>query len=210
MAANTAVMKPSPPAVATGLTPNRIQWLISAVAALALLNGCQTLIQQTEHGDWIDIAPGSTLTINQPVSIRKDRARVFFVNGRARSHGANYRPSCALEIRRISRDGPQTIPAGQIRITRIQNYWTQVVDNRPPDAAKFRLAGLGGDGSDGGDPLIQTGFHLWLDDSPDGNLMRLTCLGVLAIPAEAYPPTLDDIGTALGSIATLTVVSAPR
>jgi hypothetical protein len=190
----------------TGLMPK----LISALAAIALLSGCQTLIQQTENGNWIEIVPGSTLRLNQPVSVQQDRARVFFVNGRARNNGANYRPSCALEVRRISRDGPQRIPAGQIRITRIQNYWTQVVDNRRPDAPEFRFAGLGGDGGDGGDPLIQTGFHLWLDDSADSNLMRLTCLGILALPYEAYPPTLEDIGSALGELATLEVRSAPE
>lgn len=168
------------------------------------------MIQQSDNGKWIDISAGSRLTLHQPLSIQQDRARVFFVNGRMRSNGASYRPSCALEVRRISRDGPQRIPAGQIRITRIQNYWTQVVDNQHPGGPELRLAGLGGDGGDGGDPLIQTGFHLWLDDSAAPNLMRLTCLGILAIPAEAYPPTLDDIGTALGKLATLEVRSAPE
>jgi hypothetical protein len=202
-------MHPGAPRLATRLMPKLMQRLIGMGAALALLSGCQTLIQQTENGNWIGIGPGSTLTLNQPISIQQDRARVFFVNGRARSNGANYQPSCALEVRRISRDEPQRIPAGPIRITRIQHYWTQVVDNRRPDGAKFRLAGMGGDGGDGGDPLIQTGFHLWLDEAADPNLMRLTCLGILALPYEAYPPTLEDIGNALGELATLTVRSAP-
>lgn len=40
--------------------------------------------------------------------------------------------------------------------------------------------------------------------------MRLTCLGILANPALAYPPTLADIRIALGRIATLDSVSRPR
>jgi hypothetical protein len=181
---------------------------VGVLASLLLLSGCQTIIQQSENGEWIDIAPGSTLALNRPVQIPQDRARVFFVNGRARGTGASYRPSCALEVRRISRDGPQTIPAGTLRIERIQHYWTEVVDRRDPDAPAFRLADMGGDG--GGYSMIQTGYHLWLDDGADQNLMRLTCLGILADPVDAYPPTVEDIRAALGALATLTVVSTPQ
>ncbi|MGB5835299.1 MAG: hypothetical protein WBG92_25390 [Thiohalocapsa sp.] len=179
---------------------------ILAVAGIAALTGCQTMIQESSNGNWIDIAPGSTLTLNQPVRVRRDRARVFFVNGRTSNSAANYRTSCALEVRRISRDGPQTIRAGTIRIKRIQNYWAEVVDIRRPDAATLRFADYGGDG-DGGNQMIQTGFHLWLDDRADPNLMRLTCLGVLADPAEAYPPTVEEIRAALGGLATLEILS---
>ena len=184
--------------------------LAALLAAAIALSGCQTLIQESENGAWIDIAPGSTLTLNQPIQVAQDRARVFFVNGRARNSGANYRTSCALEVRRISRDGPQTIRAGTTRIKRIQNYWTEVVDIRNPDAPAFRLASVGGDGGDGGYSMIQTGFHLWLDDDTQPNLMRLTCLGILGNPAEAYPPTVEEIRAALGQLATLNLVSGPR
>jgi hypothetical protein len=182
---------------------------VTVLLAALVSSGCQTMIQQSENGDWIDIAPGSTLTLNQPVQVAQDRARVFFVNGRARGSGASYQPSCALEVRRISRDGPQTIPAGTIRIRRIQNYWTEVADLRHPDMRTFRFASVGGGDGDGGHSMIQTGFHLWLDDDMDANLMRLTCLGILADPYAAYPPTIEDIRTALGRLATLTIVSAP-
>lgn len=202
----------SPKRLTHGAAPAAPTLLLGFVvlAAALVLSGCQTLIQQSENGNWIDIAPGSTLTLHQSVQVAQDRARVFFVNGRARNSGASYRPSCALEVRRISRDGPQTIPAGMLRIKRIQNYWTEVVDVRNPDAPRLRLVSVGGDGSDGGYSMIQTGFHLWLDDSADQNLMRLTCLGILADPVDAYPPTLEEIRAALGKLATLTVVSAPR
>lgn len=179
------------------------------MAAIAL-SGCQTLIQESENGAWIGIAPGSTLTLHQPIQVAQDRARVFFVNGRARNSGASYRPSCALEVRRISRNGPQTIAAGTTRIKRIQNYWTEVVDIHNPDAPAFRLASVGGDGGDGGYSMIQTGFHLWLDDEIQPNLMRLTCLGILGNPAEAYPPTVEEIRATLGQLATLNLVNDPR
>ncbi|HBG96490.1 MAG TPA: hypothetical protein DDY14_14495 [Chromatiaceae bacterium] len=187
-----------------------------AFAAIVVSSGCTTLIptliptliQDTEQGSWVDIAPGSSLTLNQDIRIAQDRARVFFVNGRARNFGASYQPSCALEVRRISRDGPQVISARSIGIDRIQSDWAQVVHIGRQPAARLRLVGHGG--GDGGDAMIQTGFHFWLDDSRDRNLMRLTCLGILANPALAYPPTLADIRIALGRIATLDSVSRPR
>lgn len=204
-------MKPPPRPFRIGLTVASI--------AIAMLGGCRTMIRETDNGRWIEVPRGSTLTLTGAVTIAEDRARVFFVNGRARNTGASYQPSCALEVRRISRDGPQTIPPGVLRIDRVQHYWTEVVDNRrspvpgadpvfaPVAAPTPRLADYGGDG---GDAMIQTGYHLWLDEGTDPNLMRLTCLGVLADPAQAFPPTLDEIRTALGRLATLEVAATPR
>jgi hypothetical protein len=80
------------------------------------------------------------------------------------------------------------------------------VDAGDAGATALRFADYGGDDG-GGYSMIQTGFHLWLDDEADANLMRLTCLGVLADPADAYPPTLAEIQAALGELATLDVVS---
>jgi hypothetical protein len=184
--------------------------LLGCFAAVLVASGCATLIKERTDGKWIKILPGSTLTLSRPISVPPGRSRVFFVNGRVRTSGANYRPSCALEVRRIDRDGPLTIPAGAIRITRVQNYWTEVVDRRDPAAAELRLAG-GDYGYDGGGySMIQTGFHLWLDDSANPDLMRMTCLGVLADPAESYPPTVAEINAALGKLARLDVLSTPR
>lgn len=50
----------------------------------------------------------------------------------------------------------------------------------------------------GGQPLIQTGYRFWLERADALNdkgreelsVMHLTCLGILAEPAQAYPPTI--------------------
>ena len=177
---------------------------LAAILLGPMLAGCATLIQDTGKGRWIGIEPGSTLTLHRLVQVAQSRTRVFFVNGRARNAGASYQTACALEVRRIDHDWPQTIPAGLYRIDRIQNYWTEVADARQPGAVRFRLAEYDG----GGQPLIQTGFHFWFNEADSPNLMRLTCLGVLAEPAAAYPPTLQEIAAALGALATIEVVTA--
>jgi len=186
--------------------------LVGLLGALVFLGGCETLIQEAPRGRWIEITPGSTLTLHQPIIIPRDRARIWLVGGRLSRNSANYRTACALEVRRLSRDGPQTIPAGAIRITRIQNYWTEVAAAIGPSRGDigFHLARYG-DSGDSGYSMIRTGYHFWLDDSVTPNLKRLTCLGVLADPPEADPPSLREIDAALGGLATLEVSSAePR
>ena len=175
-------------------------------ALLLLMAGCQTLIQQHTNGPWVGIAPGSTLTLRDAVQVPRDRARVFFVNGRVRGFGANYAPACALEVRHIDHQAAQTIQPGSYRIVRAQNYRTEVADAANPNRIRFRLADHD---SDGGYAMIQTGYHLWLEGH-DRNVKRLTCLGVLNDPAEAYPPTIQEIRDALGHWATLELSATPK
>jgi len=169
----------------------------------AMLSGCETRIRQTDPGPWIAIGPGGSLTLNRPIPVPQDRARVFFRDGRLQPMGASQGPSCGIEIRTISRDGPHVIPAGAFTVTRIQPYWTEVAaltPRRDPLEVRLRLASAP-DG--GGTPLIQEGYHLWLGGGPDPEVMRLTCLGLLQEMWQAQPPTLDEIRTALGELATL-------
>ncbi len=185
------------------------KWLSLPILG-ALLAGCETLIQEAP-GEWAALPPGSLLRLEEPIAIAPGRARVFFRQGVLASAGASQTPSCGLEVRRIDPDGPQTVAAGAYRIVRVQRYWTEVAARMPALAPRFELAGM--DGGSGGSPLIQEGYHFWLDASVDPNLMRLTCLGLLADMWEARPPTLDEIRAALGALAELEVPdtrSGPR
>jgi hypothetical protein len=177
--------------------------------ALTLLLGCETQMRQSDQGPWIPVGPGGTLVLNGPVQVPQDRARVFFRNGRLQSTGANQGPSCGIEIRTIPRDGPHVIPAGSFTIARVQPYWTQVAaldPHRDRSAVRLRLASAP---DSGGTPLIQEGYHLWLSDGPDADVMRLTCLGMLDEMWRARPPTLDEIRAALGDLATLELPPTP-
>lgn len=192
--------------------------------ALSALAGCSTLIQRTEHGRWVEIGPDSALTLQQPITIPQDRARAFISNGRISRSSANYRTSCALEVRELSRQGPQQISPGRFQITRAQHYWTEVAANLQDWGVFLQIAELS---NGGGQPLIQTGYRFWLereradtDTDADNNadididtsadkgregptIMHLTCLGILAEPAQAYPPTIRELEQALGTVARL-------
>lgn len=181
-----------------------LQGVLLLVSALAI-QGCGTLVRESAPGPWIEAQLGGTLTLNRPVQVPEGRARAFFLRGRIQSAGAGQGPSCGIEIRTIPCDGPHVIPAGSFTITRVQPYWTQVASlapGRDRDVARLWSASAT-DG--GGSPLIQEGYHLWLNGGPDPNVMRLTCLGSLDELWRARPPTLDEIRGALGGLATLTL-----
>lgn len=178
---------------------SRARCALALLLALAL-TGCATLIQQSEHGRWVEIGPQTAWTLHQPVAIPRHRARVFFKHGRLSRSGANYRTSCALEVRDISHSGPQEITPGRFQITRAQHYWTEVAAQLQDWPVFVQLAELS-DG--GGQPLIQTGYRFWLERADAPNVMHLTCLGILAEPAEAYPPTLTELRRTFGELATL-------
>lgn len=180
-----------------------------AILGLPILWGCETRMRETDSGPWLAVQAGGTLTLNQPVAIPQDRARVFFRSGRLQASGANLGPSCGLEVRTLARDGPHLIPAGSYRVTRVQTYWSEV-------AARGLGSGRGGPRlllassvGGGGGPLIQEGYHLWLGDGPDPEVTRLTCLGMLDEMSRARPPTLAEIRVALGDLATLDLSPRP-
>lgn len=175
----------------------------------ATLVGCQPVeVREDATGSWISIPPGSTLTLNKPIQVPQDRARVFFRGGRVGTSGANLGPSCGLEVRSLSRNGPQTVQAGTYRIERVERYWTQVARNEPAGAVRLRLASSEGGG---GSPMIQEGYHIYLRGGPDPNVMRLTCLGMLDDMWRSRAITLYEIRSALGSLATLELAAAgPR
>lgn len=187
-----------------------VPYPLLVLVLVAVLPGCQTQVKEAAQGPWIRVQPGGTLTLNRPIPVPQDRARVFFRDGRLQHTGANLGPSCGIEIRTISRDGPHVIPAGSFTITRIQNYWTQVAQRDPwRDADPVRLQ-LASAPDSGGTPLIQEGYHLWLGGGPDADVMRLTCLGLLDEMWRALPPTLYEIRAALGGLATLDLTPSAR
>jgi hypothetical protein len=169
-----------------------------------LLIGCQPVeVREYANGAWLAIPAGSTLTLNRPVQVPQDRARIFFKGGHVLPAGANLGPSCGLEVRTMSQDGPQTVPAGTYRIERVERYWTQVAWQEP-GIVRLRLAAS----TDGGNPMIQEGYHIYLRDGPDPNVMRITCLGMLNDMWRSRAITLEEIGNALGSVATLNLATA--
>lgn len=147
-----------------------------------------------------------TLVLERPVDIPEGRARVFFQRGEQVTGVNEFEPHCGLEIRRVH-GGPRRVPAGRYPVSRVQALSTEIVMAAPPRQVAGVGFGVGiniGIGSIGvgqydSPPDIFEGYHFWLVDRSDVGLMRLTCLGVRAEPAEVAPPTRSEIRRALGS-----------
>lgn len=179
----------------------------AVLAMTVLLAGCRTVqIEESAGGPWTPIPPGSTLTLNRPLQVPLDQARVFLRDGQVSPAGANQGPGCALEVRALSRNAPQTITPQTFRVSRVQVYWAEVAHLVRPGSVRLQLAEVGGNGG-GGSPMIQEGYHLWLSGK-DTNVMRLTCLGMLDEMWRSRPITLDEIRHALGDVATLRFAAA--
>jgi hypothetical protein len=181
------------------------RWLSISLLG-ALLSACAPqLVREDAGGAWTQVPPGSTFTLKRPVQVPQDQARIFFRGGRVLSSGANMGPSCGLEVRAISRDGPQTVAAQTFRITRVQRYWTQVASIEVPAARPVRFQLASAQDGGGGTPMIQEGYHFWLGADADPNVMRVTCLGMLDDMWRSRPITLHEIRAALGDLATLEI-----
>ena len=178
---------------------------ITICLTVLLLGACQTLVRESVPGEWVVIPPGSALRLNQPIQIPPGRTRAFFTSGRSAAIDA----SCMIEVRRLDPDKRQTVQPGRYGITRVQDYVALVSSvDRPPGTdgqVRFQLAGHG---DSGGAPMVRFGYHFWLDNRQDPNLMRLTCLGRHDEPASTRPPTLVEIQAVLGDQATLELAGA--
>ncbi|NEX21104.1 hypothetical protein G3480_12410 [Thiorhodococcus mannitoliphagus] len=182
----------------------RLLLVLSLVCLAAALAGCKTLVRESVPGDWVEVPPGSAVRFNRPIEISPGRARAFLTTGSALAEGT----SCAVEVRRIDHEKPQAVAAGTYQITRVQNDLALVskVDDPSRGAVRFQLAGHG---DSGGSQMVRFGYHFWLDDGQDPNLMRMTCLGRLDDPAYTRPPTLEEIRAVLGDQATLELAGQP-
>jgi hypothetical protein len=190
------------------ILPLLVALLLSSLALAA----CDTLVRESMDTGWVEIPPGSTLTLNRPVTIPPGRARAVLADPGSRGRRQTSGTSCVLEVRRIDHDGIQTIRPGVIGITRVQNYVALVSSNDRPKTnldggVRFQLAGHG---DSGGSQMVRPGYHLWLDGSHDPNLMRMTCLGRLDAPAYTRAPTLSEIRAVLGDLASLDVAPSAR
>ncbi len=164
------------------------------LSPLLLLAACAQM-QPRPGSPWYPPPVGTVLEVREPLPIPIGRTRLFFQQGHRRDRYDPYRPVCAFEVRRIDRQAVRRLPPGRFRVRRVEPVAAEVVR-----AAPLRLAGLGPAGTgDSGRPMIQRGWHLWFE--PSGTRpepLRLSCYGALDTADRALPPSLPEMGIALG------------
>jgi hypothetical protein len=184
------------------MTTRDLRLAIVLAATLLVLSACQTLLRESVPGEWVEIPAGSTLTLHQPVRIPPGRTRAGLTSSQARGV-ASEGTSCVIEVRRLDQESSQLVAAGRYRITRVQDYVALVSGLMPDTDARTIRFQLASHGDSGGSQMVRFGYHFWLDDGQDPNLMRMTCLGRLDDPAATRPPTLAEIRALLGELGTL-------
>jgi hypothetical protein len=181
------------------------KFLLSAVL-LQLLTSCA--------GSYEKHLPGfTTVTINQIIDFPAGKTRRFIQNGRIVDGFDHYHPNCNLEIRIKDADNQQSVQPGSYSVTGIRQTYENVV--KRPYFEETRLASVGvGFGISFGNVHFATGgfndspsyvyrgYHFNLD-GPDPNVMRISCRGIYAAPADAILPTENEMIAAFGSLISL-------
>lgn len=147
------------------------------------------------------------LELHQNVTIPAHRTRVFFQDKRSLYGIDEYYPHCELRVRYLSQQ-TQTVEADRFTIDEVFGTLDQVVSNdrsRVVTVGATVIAGGGGNGGGNGEGRQMYLYFMALhsDQQP-----QVTCPvrgGALLEPAFADYPSLQDIQTAIGDYATLTL-----
>ena len=172
--------------------------IISATLFLAACQGSSTVRDTAGANRFIQLE-GASIVLKQVLDVAAGKARVFLQDGKVSAGFDSYRPHCAFEIKSVQHDGFIIAPDTFV-ISRVQTSLQQVVSAEPVRVAGLRLAaGAGIDG--GGSSSYYEGYHFWLSSVTQPDVRRMSCFGVFAQPHDLYPPTVEEIGQALGGIA---------
>lgn len=180
--------------------------LISLLLSGPWLSACGPLtIKDTATQTQIPIQRG-VLELHRDVVIPPNRTRVFFQDGRL-LYGVNeYFPHCELRVRDIS-EQPQTVQADRFTIDKVFGSLDEIVSNDPVQVAAAGATVIaGGGGGDGnGETRLMYTYFMALHSDQQPQVTYFVCGGAFEEPALTDYPTLQDIQTAMGDYATLTL-----
>lgn len=174
---------------------------VCILCSVLWLASCGPTMIISEPGKPAVALNGATLTLHQDVIIPRERARVFFQDGRVSGGVNEFRPYCQLSVRSIE-DRPQTIHADSFTVTGVTGDVQKVVRSEEillASTALFMLAD--GGGGDGGESPETQVLNMAIRSDNQPNVQYFVCGGAFDIPALARQPTLPDIRGAIGSIA---------
>ncbi len=178
-----------------------------AVLLASILSGCSALeATRNPASPFFVIPEGSVIELHQSLEIRPGTSRIWLQRGRVTAGHDWYAPGCNLEVRTLDRERSQTVTPGTFVIRRVQQMEERVERLQP----ETRLAAVGAGGGlrvggldDNGMMGMWRGYHLWLESEDQPHVLRITCMGVFALPWEVQPPGLDDLRVVFGEVATL-------
>lgn len=178
---------------------------VLAILSCLTLVACASLdASRDPYSPYFVVPVGSVIELHQALGIEPGSARIWLQGGHAARGRDWYEPACTLEIRRIDHDTVQTVMPGNFSVRRVQMIEEMVQEDPPLQlAAVGPLGGLHFSDRDGGPMGMWLGYHLWLENADQPDVMRMTCTGAFARVWQATSPSLEDLRVTFGDIASL-------
>lgn len=167
-------------------------------------------VAKNADSPYYKIPPGSVIRLEQRITIPVGKTRIWIQDGRIAGTGFNsFVPSCNVEVTRLDEENPQYVEPGEYRITRTQ-FLREAISSAGPRmvASRDRILLAESVDSSGGDEFYHEGYHLWVDNPQQPEVRRFTCRGLYGFPYETRPPSISEIRSALGPVASLILPQA--
>jgi len=184
------------------------QLLLFVPVAAWLVAGCASVSRHPATSTWLQLRDDMNLVLHQAISIPPGRSTVVIQQGEVIYGGRNrYLPFCELSVRELA-DQPQLIQPDVFRITAVRGqtlYVQRPAMPLPQLAALDSFVLATSAGSDDSLPIdITETWRMRLASTTQPWVILLVCGGEEDnLVSQAEPPTLEQIGLALGSVASL-------
>ncbi len=177
---------------------------ILPAAALAFSNSTTLFTRKVE------VPKGSSVQINQPLTIKSGNSKVYMQRGQAMSRIENtYEPYCYFATKRPKAEMKITATLQPTDFTVIKEYRRRDQTASIPYevATSIRIGVSIGSGTwlaraEGGHQNLN--YYMKLSNNSQSPVTALVC-GIYAQPDERGIPTLDEMKTAVGALATISV-----
>ncbi len=173
--------------------------------------GCQGRYVGDENSPFYAPPAGTTVTLNQSITIPGERTAVYLQGGEVRTFNevGKYYPHCKFELRTRAPTArelqPDTFAVERVnRETAVS--WSGIAAPQLAAAGVGIVFGTGAEG-DGGSPETYA-THLYLRSARQPDVYRLTCQQ-WAYPAQGEHVSINEMRRALGAIFTLSTTPAP-
>lgn len=172
--------------------------LIICLSGLYSCSSLQTGDRDNQPGYYP--APGSKITLHQPLKVLADRAGLYIQNGENKGGAhSRFEPFCYIRFLNVEQR-PRTILADTfvVQSSRIE---TRLVASNQPDLAPFRHIAYRLVDNSPSDILEVVTMRIHSAKQP--GVYLLECGGVEDHPANVEPPTINEIRRAMGRIMSL-------
>jgi hypothetical protein len=171
--------------------------ILIAICLSVALAGCQSLPGGGGHRAFA-LAPGSTVTLNAPVPVKKRSSKIYIMSGETYSRGGfSFEPACRLDLRSVA-DASYDIQPQTWTVRRTNMQRGYFVRGSQPLMFAGPIRGFGGDQPS----HVTFATNIVFEKETSNEVIGLTCGQLADGYGNNYLP-LEVIQGVLGSLVTL-------